>query len=214
MHKFSYEEVGVGRTEDGGYEFRPGPSWIPDYVASMGEKIHICQNEKLNAIGEERTALSKNWYLRQKNGIDRLRKNVANFFNNVHRDAPAGSRLWSTYKDFIGQVRGKGYATRHISVNCRATNAYRDRSVLAYTVNLFLNVDYKRFMNSLGVEPDDDLYALSTMIQWIWRSAIRDGGEIWVYVPSKRMRELLEAWIAETTKDARERAGEETVVNP
>ena len=41
----------------------------------------------------------------------------------------------------------------------------------------------------------DDEYALSEMIQWIWRSAIRDGKEIWVYIPSRRMRELLKKWL-------------------
>jgi len=35
------------------------------------------------------------------------------------------------------------------------------------------------------------------MIQWIWRSAIRDGKEIWVYIPSRRMRELLKKWLLE-----------------
>ena len=42
---------------------------------------------------------------------------------------------------------------------------------------------------------DEDAYALSEMLQFIWRSAIRDGKEIWVYLPSVRMRSLLEEWI-------------------
>lgn len=37
------------------------------------------------------------------------------------------------------------------------------------------------------------------MIQWIWRTAIRDGKEIDIYVPSRRMRELLEQWIEEVS---------------
>ena len=39
------------------------------------------------------------------------------------------------------------------------------------------------------------MYALSTMLQWIWRSAIRRGEEIWLYVPSRRMRTLLKDWM-------------------
>ena len=35
------------------------------------------------------------------------------------------------------------------------------------------------------------------MIQWIWRSAIRDGGEVYLYIPSSRMRMLLINWIDE-----------------
>lgn len=41
----------------------------------------------------------------------------------------------------------------------------------------------------------EDDYALSEMIQWVWRSAIRDGKEIWVYIPSRRMRELFQNWL-------------------
>ena len=54
----------------------------------------------------------------------------------------------------------------------------------------------------LGYPLDVDKLALSEMIQWIWRSAIRDGKEIWIYIPSSRMRGLLEDWIKEVSADA------------
>ena len=53
----------------------------------------------------------------------------------------------------------------------------------------------KNYFLAYGVEVQEDVYALSEMIQWIWRSAIRDGEEIWVYIPSNRMRALLENWL-------------------
>ena len=42
---------------------------------------------------------------------------------------------------------------------------------------------------------DEDLYGLSEMIQWIWRSRIRNGEKINIYVPSIRMRTLLKSWL-------------------
>ncbi len=33
------------------------------------------------------------------------------------------------------------------------------------------------------------------MVQWIWRSAIREGNPINIYVPSSRMRSLLQRWL-------------------
>jgi hypothetical protein len=42
---------------------------------------------------------------------------------------------------------------------------------------------------------DGDMYALSSLIQWVWRSAIRDGKPIILYVPSSRMRGLLIKWL-------------------
>ena len=53
----------------------------------------------------------------------------------------------------------------------------------------------KLYLTDRGVKVDEDAYALSYMVQWIWRSAIRDGEEIWIYIPSKRMRTLLINWM-------------------
>ena len=53
-------------------------------------------------------------------------------------------------------------------------------------------------MNNISV--NEDGYALSEMLQFIWRSAIRDGKEIWVYIPSIRMRTLLKEWIDQNSK--------------
>ena len=41
-----------------------------------------------------------------------------------------------------------------------------------------------------------DLYALSEMLQWIWRSRIRNGQDINIYIVSKRMRRLLNQWLS------------------
>ena len=60
-----------------------------------------------------------------------------------------------------------------------------------------MNVNEKKFYNAHGIEVNEDMYALSVMVQWIWRSAIRCGQEIYIYIPSKRMRTLLENWIEE-----------------
>jgi len=36
---------------------------------------------------------------------------------------------------------------------------------------------------------------LSELIQWVWRSAIRDGNSINIYIPSSRMRNLFIEWL-------------------
>ena len=46
---------------------------------------------------------------------------------------------------------------------------------------------------------DSDKLATSEMVQWLWRSQLRDGKEIWLYMPSKRMRQLLIKWVEEVT---------------
>lgn len=46
-----------------------------------------------------------------------------------------------------------------------------------------------------GFPVKEDIFALSEMVQWVWRSAIREGNPINIYVPSSRMRDLLERWL-------------------
>ena len=107
--------------------------------------------------------------------------------------------MWSSFKKAFQKLKGKGYTKQFTECNLRATNEYRHKTRLAYCVNLFLNVGEKMYYRSHGVEIDEDLYALSNMIQWIWRSAIRDGKPITVYIPSRRMRTLLIDWINEVS---------------
>jgi len=40
-----------------------------------------------------------------------------------------------------------------------------------------------------------DAYALSEMIQWIWRTQIRNGEPVCVYMPSKKMRVIVGRWL-------------------
>ena len=62
-----------------------------------------------------------------------------------------------------------------------------------------MNTGIKNFFVSHNVDVDEDGFAVSEMLQFIWRSAIREGNEIWIYIPSLRMRGLLSKWIEENT---------------
>lgn len=77
----------------------------------------------------------------------------------------------------------------------RASNEYMNRTSVVYPINRYINPGIKNFFIKHGVKVDEDGYALSEMLQFIWRSAIRKGEEIYVYIPSIRMRRLLDDWI-------------------
>lgn len=161
--------------------------------------IHICDNKKLNQIGDLKSDLSKNWFQRNRDNkvvIPQLQKNIFNFFHNIQKSS-VNNNIWTTFKDYQKQLSGKGYAKGFLPSNSRATNAYKDRTCVAYCLNKYINAVVKTFFDSKGIQTDEDTYAVSEMLQFIWRSAIREGNEIWVYIPSSRMRELLVKWIAE-----------------
>lgn len=196
----------IGTTyERGEYHFCDYPC-MPDYVLSLHEKIHVIDDAKLNAIGDGYGNLSSSWFLRAKKEKDRpmlkaLQKNLINVFKNKW-NAGTDQNLWTVFKDYQDQIKGKGYTKGFLSCNVRATNAYRNRDHLAYCVNIFYNPLLKNYFKDHGVEVHEEEYALSEMIQWIWRSAIRDGKEVWVYVPSRRMRDLLRQWLLDLSSPA------------
>lgn len=75
------------------------------------------------------------------------------------------------------------------------TNKYADTYNLAYCVNVYLHPGITQFFLQRGISINEDLYGLSEMIQWIWRSRIRKGESINIYIPSMRMRNLLIDWM-------------------
>lgn len=167
-----------------------------DRIKEISKLINILDHPKLNSIGENEFALSNSWFKKKDNTfmIAMLQKNVSNYFKNI-RKAKSNDVLWTTFKDYKGKLSGAGYTKGFIACNCRATNEYGDKHNLAYCLNVFLNPIVSQFFIDKGVVIDEEGYALSEMLQWVWRSAIRNGEEIDVYIPSLRMRDLLERYL-------------------
>ena len=154
---------------------------------------------KLNTIGDDRYNLSASWLKspKNKNNLVKLKNNTYNYFTNIKK-SKAKYNMWTTIlgtEDKRDKVRlalsGKGYSRSFVSCNCRSTNEYSDKNCIAYLLNRFLNPLEKGFFEDKGIRINEDLWALSELIQFLWRSAIRNKKPISVYIPSKRMRQLL-----------------------
>lgn len=209
IHKIPYNYIGVIHDSDGMYRFSDDRYTIPGYTCTLSERIHIFDNKKLNSIGDSHFAISLSWF--RKNGksaeddkVSRLKKNINNYYRYFCGDNPSNLRMWGTFGSVKNSLQGLGYTKGFVVFNERGTNKYRDRRVLVYAANIFMNTTIKHFYEGLGVKIDDDIYALSTMVQWIWRSAIRDGKDIQIYIPSKRMRSLLINWIQDVENKYKE----------
>lgn len=209
MNQIEYEPMYVDQDGSGRYIFSTESKHMPDYTKHLKDMIHILHNDKMNAIGASKGSLSITWSKNaakrpSNNHADELRKNLYNYFRNIHKDDATNpkDRLWTCHGALEAHLKGKGYTNRHLVFNSRATNEYREAYVLAYCANVYMPVWEQKYYEQEGVDVDANLYALSTLIQWIWRSAIRDGKEIWIYIPSKRMRTLLEDWIDQVVEEA------------
>jgi hypothetical protein len=157
--------------------------------------IKIETSPKYNSIGEKRETLSATWSKNKKNKekIKELSSLYASFFRK--HSSTSEDCLWTSFKSVKSAIQYQGHHTNFITFNAKAFNHLKDKKNLAYMVNVFLDPNLKKFLESKDVEVNGDYYSLSEMIQWIFRSRIRESHLINIYIPSKRMRDLLQHWI-------------------
>ena len=165
-------------------------------ISKYKELVTILDNDKLNEIGNSKEALSSSWYHKNAGTIltKVLKNNCINFFKNITK-TPSGLNLWTTFKDYKNEIKGDSYTKSFVSLNMRATNDYSNRASIAYTVNRFMMPCIKNFFLSRGIRVDENKFALSEIIQFIFRSRVRNGEPIIVYIPSSRMRKLFSDWL-------------------
>lgn len=151
----------------------------------------------LNKIGEKNSAFSKTQLTNlvgNSNQQKLLRNNGFNFYHNKAK-VPSNEVMWTTFKAFEKKACPKNLKKQFVEVTARATNDYANKSTCIYFANRYMNPITKKFFSSKGVRIDEDLFALSELLQWVFRSRIRKGESIYVYIPSKRMRTLLENYL-------------------
>lgn len=147
-----------------------------------------------NEHGEMPTAFSKGWLGRRSTkDIEAIKKSMFSYVQNVTK-AKSSEVLWTTIKAYQNDLKGKGYTKGFLACNARASNEYADRSTLMYCYNRYMNPIETSFFQDNNITVSEDKLAVSDLLQWIWRSRIRNGEEINLYMPSKRMRQLLEKW--------------------
>lgn len=202
LFNFEYEFRSVKYSEDRGYQ-------LVDYIPPANEDrehlkklitIHYStprDKNDLNLIGDKTSALSKNHLLDVKTKPHLRKKfkdNGYNFYFHKARVKPS-QVIWTSFKVMERPLLIKGLKNRFVPVNARATNEYADATTCIYFANRYMNPITKRFFIDKGIKVNEELFALSEMLQWLFRSAIRNDEPITVYIPSKRMRVLLEMYL-------------------
>lgn len=153
---------------------------------------------RLNALGEKPSALSKSWW-QTNSRTGKIKVLEANTYNFLRYECKAESAnsMWSVFSDMRRKCTPNGYAKGFCACNARATNEFRERENLAYLVNVYEHPYVVKWFSQHGVTVDQEAFALSQLLQWIWRSAIRDDKPVKLYLPSKRMRTILRDWLEE-----------------
>lgn len=118
-----------------------------------------------------------------------------------------GGVFWTTFVDYQSIMSGVGYSRSRrvpwmdtprspfLSKNTRASNEYRDCVSCLYMVNVYPNTSIEHHLKQFGIIVDRDKYALSEMVQFLFRGSVRMGEDMDILVLSNRMRTLLEEWL-------------------
>jgi hypothetical protein len=195
LNNIQYEKY-ISVYEDDQYKFKKNINHSEKEIKEqLKSKINIYDG-KLNTIGKDQYSLSKSWYNDKKHLHKQLKNNTINYFQNIVK-SKSDLNMWTTFKDYKTKMSGKGYTKGFVSCTARATNEYSHKNCLAYNINRFLNPIIKDYFYSYDIEVNEDEYALSELLQWIWRGSIRNNETINIYIPSSRMRQLLIDWLNE-----------------
>lgn len=156
--------------------------------------------------------------------VKKLRNKISHFIRKVAgAKASDGVVMWTCPSEYEDKFKGQGYTRERemtseekglpkaekekvrkslscfVSSNARATNNYANRWALAYCCNMYMNSMLRGFFEDFQGDKkiifNDDLFAVSCLIQWIFRSRIRNGESIHLYIPSQRMAELFNQWL-------------------
>lgn len=156
--------------------------------------IHIIEYDKINSIGDGKYDLSSKWFDIHKEDefIKKAKNNIYNFFKNIS-NTQLEYNMWSTYDCYAYLLKGKGYTKGFTSLYDEEN--FPNKTSLVYFANPFFPVT----VNKKDMEMTEDEYSLTLLLKFLFRSALREGKEITIYIPSKRMRNLLKQWIEENS---------------
>lgn len=166
------------------------------------ELITLCSTTATNAV--KNYSMSSTWYSTTANK-DQLKK-LSSAIRSVYRKVGKDDLLLTLPKDNASRESKRSVVHPNINLEgvflycgARATNDYASKSVALHAYNRYVNLVVKSYLQDYGLEldaiPDDDQFALSEMIQWIWRTRIRENRSIDLYILPKRMESLFKQWL-------------------
>jgi len=171
-------------------KFFDGPEDRTAKKMEASRLLHIADH-RINNIGNSRTALSKSWYTKHASEREIIYNNTYNFLKNITKST-VDEAAYSIFKDYSQPEQLKRYWNGFIPTNCRGTNMYSHKTNFAVLTNIYMHPMIRNFFERTGdVQINEDGFARNQLLQLIWRSAIRNGKDVNLYLPSARMRRLL-----------------------
>ena len=166
-----------------------------------------------SSISVRKWGMSSVWW--STNATKEQLTKVGNIIRSVYMSVGKDRLLITLPKNNVSRTTDKNHKNTRCSIpknmssddiflycGARATNNYAHKDTAVHAYNRYVNLVVKSYLQDYGRElnavPDDDQYALSELIQWLWRTRIRNDQPIDVYILSERMEKLLKDWLFST----------------
>ena len=94
-----------------------------------------------------------------------------------------------------GYTKTSGGEHCYLSAMMRATNLYRHKKVMIHCYDRYPHISVTSYLQDFGVAVDNQVFALSELLQWAWRGCIRDDQPMTLAIGSKRMYNLFKEWL-------------------
>lgn len=82
-----------------------------------------------------------------------------------------------------------------LAASVRATNDYAHKKAMFHCFNRFPLISVSSYLHDYGAPLDNKVFALSEMLQWLWRGCIRENKPMVVAIANKRMYSLFVEWL-------------------
>jgi len=176
-----------------------------EILEQITDLINFVKTPSTKKIGRKR--LTYTYYANDLTEEDA--KEISAAIRSVGRECKATSddMMWTCPKDRAfgnkknrNYIKPKGYAANKCYVYCsaRATNDYAKKHTLVHALYRHPNLTVEKYLEHYGVSIDTDNFALAELIQWVWRSRIRNKQPINLCILSTRMRILFQHWLVNT----------------
>lgn len=156
-------------------------------------------------------SMSSSWYKNKATSANI--SDVSKYIRNtcVSLKCEAADVAWCVPKDRVTKttrinkslIAPKGYTKTasgehcYLSAMMRATNAYRHKKVMIHCYDRYPHISVSSYLQDFGVGVDNQVFALSELLQWTWRGCIRKGEPMTVAIGSKRMYHIFKEWLEE-----------------
>ena len=173
-----------------------------DIKKRASDRIEFIHTQTMEKV--KRYSMSSTWY-RQTATKEQLKK-VSNAIKSVCRLAESKRDVMFTFPKELKDSKSRrlnisGYADESEDVywvycGTKATNKYSHKKLLIHAFNRFPMQSVSTYLADYGFPINDDEYALSEMIQWIWRGDVRnEDGKIKLAILSPRMKRIFIHWL-------------------